>query len=227
VVLATLERTVAALNIDFTNQPPRGSFISTNSNSMLIRILRSTIRVRLDPLSTRRPTNGAQLVLGNNRCGDPLVAKLQAKGGLTMRINLRTSGSWNGVGEIHVESYPFILGRDSRAHCRLPLAFISRQHCQLVLRGDRVLIQDLESFNGTYLNGSRVSLPTPLKDGDEIHLGPLSLRVRLAATLLEARSVLTVTEELPAWQMTVTHGLDSFFRTTPPLTRNRKLPARD
>jgi pSer/pThr/pTyr-binding forkhead associated (FHA) protein len=126
-----------------------------------------------------------------------------------MMINLTTSGSWNGVSEIRIESYPFILGRDSSAHCRLPLAFISRQHCQLVLRGNQILIQDLESFNGTYLNGRRVALPMPLKDGDEIHLGPLSLRVRLGARspLVETGPTLTVSEDLPAWQMTVTHEL--------------------
>jgi len=97
-----------------------------------------------------------------------------------MRVNLRTLGSWNGVGEIHVESYPFILGRDSDTDCPLPLAFISRQHCQLLLRENRILIQDLESFNGTYLNGRRIVRPTPLNDGDEIRLGPLCLRVRMA-----------------------------------------------
>jgi pSer/pThr/pTyr-binding forkhead associated (FHA) protein len=128
-----------------------------------------------------------------------------------MRIDLRASCSWNGVGEICVDRSPFVLGRHQDADCWLPLAFVSRQHCQILLRDDIVLIQDLESYNGTFLNGRRILHPTPLSDGDEVNLGPLCLRVRISTTARPpaGRESHTITEELPAWEMTVTHGVES------------------
>lgn len=48
---------------------------------------------------------------------------------------------------------------------------VSRTHAQIVRQGDQTLIEDLGSTNGTYVNGIRVSAPTPLKAGDTLQLG--------------------------------------------------------
>jgi pSer/pThr/pTyr-binding forkhead associated (FHA) protein len=96
-----------------------------------------------------------------------------------MKLSLITERPWNGLDEIRIESYPSVLGRDRDCDCSLPLAFVSRRHCRFVLEGDQVLVHDLESFNGTYVNGSRISGPTAMADGDELGLGPLCFRIRL------------------------------------------------
>ncbi len=70
-----------------------------------------------------------------------------------------------------------ILGRDE--NCDLPLKErpISRQHVRIFREGDAYFIQDLESRNGTWLNGEQITGVHPLYDGDEIYLA-LSVRIR-------------------------------------------------
>ena len=48
---------------------------------------------------------------------------------------------------------------------------ISRFHCQIKRQGDQLLIEDLDSTNGTFVNGVRVQQPTPLSVGDVALLG--------------------------------------------------------
>lgn len=54
---------------------------------------------------------------------------------------------------------------------------ISRLHARVVWRGDHYEIEDLNSKNGTHLNGRDVAAPQPLHDGDEIQI---ALRYKLA-----------------------------------------------
>ena len=58
---------------------------------------------------------------------------------------------------------------------------ISRRHARISRRGKQVLIEDLNSLNGTYLNANRLApeLPYPLKSGDQVQLGKLLLTVHL------------------------------------------------
>jgi diguanylate cyclase (GGDEF)-like protein len=64
-----------------------------------------------------------------------------------------------------------VLGRSDDVDLRLTDEGVSRRHAALVKSGDRVLLKDLESANGTYRNGVRVWNPVFLDDGDKITLG--------------------------------------------------------
>jgi hypothetical protein len=57
---------------------------------------------------------------------------------------------------------------------------VSRTHALLRFADDKITLTDLNSANGTYLNTKRLlpNDPQPLKDGDEIMLGSLSMSVR-------------------------------------------------
>jgi adenylate cyclase len=71
------------------------------------------------------------------------------------------------------------LGRDDANDLVLELASVSRNHALVYcLEAGIYYINDLNSFNGTFVNGSRVSAPTLLKDGDSITLGTCELRFR-------------------------------------------------
>ncbi|MDI9638496.1 FHA domain-containing protein [Geitlerinema splendidum] len=56
---------------------------------------------------------------------------------------------------------------------------VSRRHLALTLFRLELHIIDLNSVNGTYLNGKRLpgEIPTPVNDGDEIRLGSLALKL--------------------------------------------------
>jgi len=96
-----------------------------------------------------------------------------------MKIILRTSWLRDDDREIVVQRFPFVIGRRTNSDYRLPLPFVSRRHCQFTRTGDQVLVQDLESYNGTFVNGKRARNPLPVQDGDELTLGFCSFRVSM------------------------------------------------
>jgi eukaryotic-like serine/threonine-protein kinase len=90
-----------------------------------------------------------------------------------------------------------MIGRADDCDIQLPNdcfhADVSRHHCLLEIAPPGVRVHDLESRNGTFVNGVRIQRPsdTPadndpslplgqdLKDGDEVQMGNLRLRVRV------------------------------------------------
>jgi len=55
---------------------------------------------------------------------------------------------------------------------------VGRRHIRLFVQGGQVLIEDLDSTNGTLLNSQKLTArqPQPLRDGDQISVGKLLLR---------------------------------------------------
>lgn len=81
------------------------------------------------------------------------------------------------------EALPYELSRESTTLGRLPECdiqlqsnMVSRNHARVTIQGDDVLIEDLGSGNGSYVNGKRITEPTTLVHGDRIKLGPILLR---------------------------------------------------
>lgn len=64
-----------------------------------------------------------------------------------------------------------VLGRGSEADIVLEDSFSSSRHARLIPQGDAVVLEDLGSTNGTYLNGESLGGPQPLHDGDRIRIG--------------------------------------------------------
>jgi hypothetical protein len=64
-----------------------------------------------------------------------------------------------------------MLGRGDGADIRLEDAFASTRHARLVPEGDVIVLEDLGSTNGTYLNGEPLRGPQPLHVGDRIRIG--------------------------------------------------------
>ena len=79
------------------------------------------------------------------------------------------------VGELHKVGRPrTVVGRDARADIRIVDDGISREHLELIVKGERVSLRDLGSTNGTYCNGSRVEA-CEIADGDKISLGSTTI----------------------------------------------------
>ncbi len=62
------------------------------------------------------------------------------------------------------------IGRAADCDITLPERPVSRYHARVRREGDRYVIEDLGSKNGTHLNGAPVHGSTPLQDGDEIQV---------------------------------------------------------
>ena len=74
-----------------------------------------------------------------------------------------------------------ILGREPEATAWLDAATVSRRHARIVISGNGATLEDLGSKNGTYLRGARVTGPSKLVDGDEIHIGSAVVRFRMTS----------------------------------------------
>lgn len=96
-----------------------------------------------------------------------------------MQVKLKVmTGSHEGT-EIPISGDKFLIGRSESCQLRPKSDSISRKHCILVIRDGRVLIQDLKSRNGTYVNEKR--LPSDrakiLSAGDAVKIGKLSFEI--------------------------------------------------
>ena len=76
---------------------------------------------------------------------------------------------------------PFIIGRSEEADHTIYSGKISKEHARLEVRDGRYAIRDLESTNGTFVNGTRVSNEF-LQDADIIHLAHVEFCFRHART---------------------------------------------
>jgi len=71
-----------------------------------------------------------------------------------------------------------IAGRDAECSLVIDGTTVSRQHARITVASGAATIEDLDSTNGTHVNGTRISAPTRLAPGDEFALGSEVLRVR-------------------------------------------------
>jgi serine phosphatase RsbU (regulator of sigma subunit) len=69
-----------------------------------------------------------------------------------------------------------VVGRLPECGVQLNSNMISRRHAQLVRTGDEVVLEDLGSGNGTFLNGQRLTERAVLKHDDRIKFGPILAR---------------------------------------------------
>lgn len=88
-----------------------------------------------------------------------------------------TSGAMAGT-SLGLDDAPITFGRGEGCTLVLGDDYISNQHARLSPAGDRWLLEDLGSTNGTYLGDQRVTDATPV---------PLGAPIRLGRTVLELR----------------------------------------
>lgn len=70
-----------------------------------------------------------------------------------------------------------ILGRSPAADISLPeISSMSRQHARLRYRAESVVLEDLGSTNGTYVNDRRIEEPTVLRSGDRFQVGAVHFK---------------------------------------------------
>ena len=64
-----------------------------------------------------------------------------------------------------------VMGRGDRAEIRLEDPFASSRHARVYEQGNIVVIEDLQSTNGTYLNEELLQSARPLHPGDRVRIG--------------------------------------------------------
>ncbi len=106
--------------------------------------------------------------------------KLVSKGRFDARVGPDSQLTLIGI-------FPCTLGREAMVNLRG--VAVSREHCVIELRDGVITIRDNESRNGTLLRGVAVKGWVPLRDGDEISIGP---DLMMAVSSTEGSTLLTV-----------------------------------
>jgi pSer/pThr/pTyr-binding forkhead associated (FHA) protein len=82
----------------------------------------------------------------------------------------------------HLHAGETVVGRQKGCGLRIPSAEVSRQHCRLLVEEDVIYIEDLDSANGTLLNGEAVESRQLVRPGDRIQVGPVIFIVEYEMT---------------------------------------------
>jgi pSer/pThr/pTyr-binding forkhead associated (FHA) protein len=75
-----------------------------------------------------------------------------------------------------------VVGRRSDCQLRILSAEVSRRHCLLTIDDGCVSVEDLDSINGTFLNGQRVVGKQVVRPGDRLEIGPVEFIVQYDVT---------------------------------------------
>ncbi len=88
-----------------------------------------------------------------------------------------TAGPREGM-EIRLGGEQLTIGRSSESGLVIRDDYTSTHHARLMLWNDEWVIHDLDSTNGTFLDGRRVTLPTPVPLGTPVTIGQTSFELR-------------------------------------------------
>ena len=84
----------------------------------------------------------------------------------------------NGVRETReLSEGSYTIGRGESCRIRLPFPEVSERHAILSVRGERAILEDLHSANGTFVNGSQIDAAVDLNGGMVVQIGSSMLRV--------------------------------------------------
>jgi hypothetical protein len=108
---------------------------------------------------------------------EPITHPAPGPGGSSARRLVITSGPKAGL-EIELPSEQLAIGRSSESGLIIRDDYTSTHHARLMLWNDGWVVQDLDSTNGTFLDGVRVTLPTPVPLNTPVTIGTTSFELR-------------------------------------------------
>ena len=105
------------------------------------------------------------------------------------------------IKELKIDQDEIIIGRDSGNDIQIDNVAVSREHAKIIRGPNYYLIEDLNSTNGTFVNGKKINKKF-LKEDDEISIGKHSLQI-----ILEERPAIRKEKKIK--------GIDSTYRLGP------------
>lgn len=125
---------------------------------------------------------GAPVAAAPAPASKPKAASRKATGGpattSTVSTLVITSGPKAGL-ELPLGTEAMTIGRSSESGLVIRDDYTSSHHARLLLRGDTWAIQDLDSTNGTFLSGKRLSsAPASISIGDTVKVGATTFELR-------------------------------------------------
>jgi len=100
---------------------------------------------------------------------------------MKLALVVMTPGKMEGQA-IPITLSQFVIGRDPQCHLRPASPVISKRHCAVLVRGEKVFVRDFESTNGTFVNEQPVKGELELQNADVLKVGPIAFAVNIEAT---------------------------------------------
>jgi EAL domain-containing protein (putative c-di-GMP-specific phosphodiesterase class I) len=82
------------------------------------------------------------------------------------------------VRHVPIYAFPFRVGRRADVNLSLPFKTVSSLHAEIVESGSGLILRDLRSTNGTFVNGLRVNGELPLTQNDLVQFADVPFRIR-------------------------------------------------
>lgn len=131
--------------------------------------------------------------------------------------------------DLEVPPGQFFVGRSVECQLSLDDPLVSRKHALLTVRGGRVMLEDLESRNGVFVNGERIAGQYLLHDGDVLRIGSQELTLHYpqdtipdGAELASSMRQTTAQIDTPAEPMPAP-GFEGRHLTPPPASPGRRM----
>ncbi len=106
-----------------------------------------------------------------------------------MDVKLKVLAGKNAGKVISVPVRRFLIGRADDCHLRPKSDAISRNHCAILVSDDEVVVRDLNSRNGTFLNGEAVDGDQVLVSGDVLKVGKIEFELVVKAKKKKKKKV--------------------------------------
>ena len=132
-----------------------------------------------EPLSRPAPqaSGAASLGLAGSTGSSESDRADRSDGSLDARRLVITTGAKSGL-EMDLPVEAMTIGRSNESGLVIRDDYTSTHHARLLLWADGWVIQDLDSTNGTFLNGTRVLVPTHVPVNTPIRIGTTSFELR-------------------------------------------------
>jgi uncharacterized membrane protein YdfJ with MMPL/SSD domain len=151
--------------VDGKRTVPAGGSIQLGSSELSVE-LEPAAEEAAEPASAAAPASAAP--------ASPGSGPSPGSGRAMLRI---VTGTTPGA-MIPIGTEPFVVGRGESGSGMLDGdPELSRRHAQISKVDGRVVVEDLGSTNGTFVNGNRISAPTVLNPGDSLYLGTTALQL--------------------------------------------------
>lgn len=99
-----------------------------------------------------------------------------------MLVTLVIERNRKRLNEIRLTAPETLVGRGKGCPVRIPSAEVSRRHCRIYLEDGLVYVEDLDSVNGTNVNGQPVKGKDLIRPGDHLEVGPVKFIVEYELT---------------------------------------------
>jgi hypothetical protein len=104
-----------------------------------------------------------------------------------MQVRLKILHGSNAGKDVKIPSPKCVIGRGDDCHLKPQSDAVSRRHCVIITTENEVVVRDMNSRNGTFVNGERVAEESVLLNGDILRVGPLEFELMIEQTVAKPK----------------------------------------